>query len=451
MVKIHQPGAVATLLLALAPFLAAAAAGHEEWRLPAAGLAQLFSWDDVVIEDAHSVPLVGLAFLAEDTTERRVHSDFTGHQNATAKGTGLGAGSGRGGLQKTFADANTAANQNATKTTQTQSVRGAATAKTKQPLMTRSWFGWMRFYLTTAFVVKSLCMMCNIFYQASPLPLINEFNVKGDTGGADLAPFIAVAYGGWQWCFYGLFAYIVTSKSGFLVLVYSNVVGATLGLYYVYAFTLNCNNTAMIQRSSKYYYVLACIAAVQVCAILELQAVKALFLCGLISSCWSMIASLSLISTVPVVYENKSSKSLPVPLLVMGEISAVLWIVCGVMLWDPWITFPNCFAFLVCSFALYLCWQFPVPCSDFDSLSRAASCRSLSNDDATAAVAAAAAAAKAAELEDAAREFDPSRTSPLQRALEFVTRSTVDDERAPLNNPLHSSRLYGGTGGTGDW
>merc|ERR1719230_915471 len=122
--------------------------------------------------------------------------------------------------------------------------------------------------------------MCNIFYQASPLPLISEFQTKGDTGGADLAPFIAVAYGGWQWCFYGLFAYIVTSKSGFLVLVYSNVVGATLGLYYVYAFTLNCNNVAMIQRSTKYYQALACIAGTQFVAILVLQPVRALFFSG---------------------------------------------------------------------------------------------------------------------------------------------------------------------------
>merc|ERR1719171_609554 len=127
------------------------------------------------------------------------------------------------------------------------------------------------------FVVKSLCMMCNIFYQASPLPIISEYRTKGDTGEADLAPYLATAYSGWQWCFYGMFAYLVTNKSGFLVLVYSNVVGATLGIYYVIAFNSNCNNMAMIQRSTKYYYVLACVAGVQVVAILTMPIVKALF------------------------------------------------------------------------------------------------------------------------------------------------------------------------------
>merc|ERR1719398_173684 len=80
----------------------------------------------------------------------------------------------------------------------TVSVRGAEGAKSKQPLTARGWFGWMRFSLSFAFVVKTLCMMCNIFYQASPLPLITDITAKGDTGSADLAPFIAVAYGGWQ-------------------------------------------------------------------------------------------------------------------------------------------------------------------------------------------------------------------------------------------------------------
>merc|ERR1719183_1275448 len=217
----------------------------------------------------------------------------------------------------TFADANAAAAKAASTAVQSnakatvKSVRSILTTSKEKTPAAISWFAWMRLYLSFAFVVKALCMMCNIFYQASPLPLIEGYKAKGDTGSADLAPFIAVAYGGWQWCFYGLFAYIVTSKSGFLVLVYSNVVGATLGLYYVYAFTLNCRNTAMLQRSTKYYYVLACIMAIQFVAIISMQPVRALFFSGLISSIWSTVASLSLISTVPTVYEQKSSKSLP--------------------------------------------------------------------------------------------------------------------------------------------
>jgi uncharacterized protein with PQ loop repeat len=276
-------------------------------------------------------------------------------------------------------------------------------------------------------------MMFNMFYQASPLPLISEFKAKGDTGSADPAPFIAVAYGGWQWCFYGLFAYIVTNKSGFLVLVYSNIVGATLGLYYVYAFTLHCRNVSMLQRSEKYYFALGGIASIQLMAILMMQPVQALFFSGLISSIWSTVASLSLISTVPAVYETRSSASLPLPLLFMGEVSATLWIVCGVMLWDPWITFPNFFSFGVCTFALYLCWKFPSVCKeDVHSDDDCASCP-----------------VKEADVDD--YSHDAGRASPLQRVLGFARQTSPSLEREPLHDPMASSRLYGGTGGTGDW
>jgi len=453
--------AVTVALALLAPVVTAE--GSQNRWYPGCGVAQVYSWnsdDDLTVAALHLEPLVTgsssvtfddpeaagsalleqVALVSEDSEDTRVHTDIEGNTLVTGAGLGAGAGLGKDASQVTFADANAAAikaaaaaavQQGQMKTG--QSVRGAA--KGKQPLVARSWFGWMRFSMSFAFLVKALCMMCNICYQASPLPLITGFKAKGDTGSADLAPFIAVAYGGWQWCFYGLFAYIVTSKSGFLVLVYSNVVGATLGLYYVYTFTLNCNNAAMLQRSSKYYYVLACVACVQIIAIMTLQPVRALFFSGLISSAWSTVASLSLISTVPTVYKNRSSVSLPVPLLFMGEISAALWVLCGVVLWDPWITFPNCFAFVVCTFALYLCWKFPPDGVD------AIHCEDGEDEPIL----------RAKEVDvDEPSHFVAANASPLQRALGFVKRSSASSENLALHDSQSSARLYGGTGGTGD-
>merc|ERR1712232_192719 len=77
------------------------------------------------------------------------------------------------------------------------------------------------------------------------------------------------------------------------------------------------------------------------------------------SSAWSTVNSATLLATVPLVYKTKNSKSLPLPLLVMGVVSGFLWVVCGLMLWDPWITFPNVFALAVCIYTCYLCYIFP--------------------------------------------------------------------------------------------
>lgn len=435
-------GSVAIGLACLVP-LVSGETTLEVGSFPGFGVASVFCFnDDFVTKHAHSFhhSLLDqeLALLSESSEETRVHSGFSGRVQSRLKGAGAGTGAGKGVAQRTVVSAASATNATSSGFGRA-SIHVASDTESKQPLTAHSWFGWMRFSLSFAFVVKTLCMMCNIFYQASPLPLVNEFSNKGDTADADLAPFIAVAYGGWQWCFYGLFAYFVTNKTGFLVLVYSNVVGATLGLYYVYAFTRNCRNAAMLQKSSKYYTVLGCIAGVQLVAIVTEQPVRALFFCGLVSSAWSIIASLSLLSTLPEIYETRNSKSLPIPLIVMGAVSAMLWIICGVMLWDPWITFPNFFAIMICTFGLYLCWKFPADGS------------AETDTDAIPKDIVAKAAAKEAELEHAAREFDAAYPSSFKKALGYVSRSATIPEREPLHDAMATSRLYGATGGTGDW
>jgi uncharacterized protein with PQ loop repeat len=467
-------------------------AKEPEWQwFPAAGFAQEYDRDEDAIIASVAVPfrglakalaprekrpLEGLVLLGEDSFDTRVNglrssavkkvsvvadTNITSKTSQDVKATGAtvidasnavvsqvvgnqgssvnGSGSGQAAAIVTVAAIDKGAS-NVTDQSAAQTA-GQTAAVVKQPLATQSWFSFLRFTFSFAFVVKALCMMCNIFYQASPLPLITEFHAKGDTGDADLAPFVATAYGGWQWCFYGLFAYIVTQKSGFLVLVYSNFVGATLGLYYVYTFYLHCKNVTMTKRGEKYYMVLGSLVLVQFIAIMTLKPVSALFFSGLVSSVWSTIGSLALISTVPKVYETKNSRSLPVPLLVMGEISAILWIVCGIVLWDPWITFPNFSALLVCTFALHLCWKFPAKDPE-------AAVLDASEADII--------AASMMESTDDCSDVNVNvRTSPLQRALAYV-RSASNDEFQPLQDHMATqTHLYGScatpeTGGTGD-
>jgi hypothetical protein len=376
-------------------------------------------------------------------------ADAVGHGAAVASALGAGAGAGKVALtganvvatskvklasgKVTLATDAIGGNQGG-KLTAVDASAVDANGKKIHPLAAIGWFAWIRLSMSVGFLVKTACMVMNIFYQASPLPLINEYNAKRNTGAADLAPFIAICYGGWQWCFYGLFAWIVTGKTGFLVLVYSNFVGATLGLYYVYSFTINCRNKAMLDKTTMYYYVLVSIVAVQFIAICSLQPVRALFFSGLISSAWSTVGSLSLMVCVPTVLEKKDSSLLPVPVLVMGLFSAVLWIVCGVMLWDPWITFPNTFGLVVCIFALYLCAIYPPQGGNREEVS-------CEKDD-----------------DDVIIHNSPDieRASPLQRALAFVRSNSHEGAALQDGNEATYGATHGpgspmcGTGGTGD-
>lgn len=226
------------------------------------------------------------------------------------------------------------------------------------PTDTRSWLSWFRFTISFALVIKALCISSSIIYQASPLPMVKQFSVCG-TGDSDSAPLVSIAYGCSQWCFYGLFAYFVTRKSGFMVLVYANMFGAVLGTYYVYTFKMNCHSAQLLQKFRFYLQVLSTVVVAQLISILVLPPVRALFFSGLISSVWGVVSSLSLLTTLPTVWRTKSSSSLPGPLLWASMLTSCLWLVCGVMLRDSYIIVPNGFAVCVTTYAFSLKIHYP--------------------------------------------------------------------------------------------
>merc|ERR1719272_620367 len=105
------------------------------------------------------------------------------------------------------------------------------------------------------------------------------------------------------------------------------------------------------------------------------------------------------------------------------------------MLWDPWITFPNVIAIVVCTFALYLCWKFPADGSA-DGLLKSPPM-----------------------LVKEAAFAEPTcgsavTASPLQRSLGYFgrSRSSASIEKEAFCEPMPTMRRasYGGTGGTGD-
>merc|ERR1719207_390090 len=113
--------------------------------------------------------------------------------------------------------------------------------------------------------------MSNVLFQVSPLPSVKQFQAKHDVGEADAAPYVAIAFGGCQWCFYGLFAYLVTSRSGFLVLVQSNFLGAVLGTYYVTTFYRNCHKEDILSTLQKYVSGISSLVLLEVCSLSTLS------------------------------------------------------------------------------------------------------------------------------------------------------------------------------------
>lgn len=198
--------------------------------------------------------------------------------------------------------------------------------------------------VTLAMIVKALCVMGNVLVQVSPLPQVRRWDNQGCTGGADPAPYVAIAFSGLQWCFYGFFAWVTTSGSGFLILVQSNCLGAILGAYYVRTFYANCCDHFSLASLQKYISAISALVLLQLCAMCAIPADRALFLTGIIACCGSFTNAASMLVTVPAVFREKSSRSILVPYVVANLVSAVLWSSCGIMIKDPLVITPNVFA-----------------------------------------------------------------------------------------------------------
>lgn len=210
-----------------------------------------------------------------------------------------------------------------------------------------------------AFVVKALCILSNVIFQVSPLPQVQEFEQNGNTGMTDAAPLMSILYSGWQWCFYGSFAFYITNKSGFLMLVYSNASGALLGLYYVFKFNRYCMDQQSIGQLHLYLKAAVAMASIQVIALNVLSNSSALFFCGLLSSISSVIGATSLCATLPKVIRTQCSASINVELLVVGFASSVLWVICGIMLSDFWIACPNFMCLTIQTICFFFVMFFP--------------------------------------------------------------------------------------------
>merc|ERR1719401_2149338 len=123
-----------------------------------------------------------------------------------------------------------------------------------------------------------MCMACNVLVQVSPYSQVKHWEHRECTGESDAAPYVAIAFGGWQWCFYGTFAWRVTEQSGFLLLVHSNCLGALLGTYYTITFYKNCRNPAMLNSLQMYLSAVVSLVVLQMCQLVVLPPERALFL-----------------------------------------------------------------------------------------------------------------------------------------------------------------------------
>lgn len=213
--------------------------------------------------------------------------------------------------------------------------------------------------ITFMSMLKAFCMAGNILVQISPYPQVQRWEATGCTGDSDAAPYVSIAFGGWQWCYYGLFAFFVTKRSGFLILVHSNCLGAVLGTYYSIAFYRNCKHDHSLGGLQRYASAVIMLVLFQLCSLAVLPVERALFVTGLISSFCSFIGAISVLVSLPRVIRTHDSSSIPALLVSANTVSSIVWCICGWMLDDPLIAAPNIVGCVSGAICLTLKYMYP--------------------------------------------------------------------------------------------
>lgn len=196
----------------------------------------------------------------------------------------------------------------------------------------------------TQLAVKVLATASNVILQLSPLPLVMTMKVKKSAMNFSPFPFVALTACGYQWSFYGYFAYAATDNVGFLMLVYANILGLVLGVYYLWTF---CQVAERSLVSWQIAGMTALLLGEYLFCVSAEDLNTALFVAGLLSAALSIVVSCSTVVAIPAAVKSDSLQAMPVDIVVASFISCVLWTVLGLMLHDPWVTVPNGLGLLV--------------------------------------------------------------------------------------------------------
>jgi uncharacterized protein with PQ loop repeat len=221
----------------------------------------------------------------------------------------------------------------------------------------KPWHMWSTSSLLTtvsfAAFVKSMCIAGNMMVQLSPFPQVLRWKSQHSTGHSDAAPFVAIAFGGAQWSFYGLLSWIVTRNHGFLVLVQANFLGAVLGTYYLFEFYRNCSSELSLSRLRKYLTAVFMLVLVELCGVISLSPERAVLGAGLISSLCSVLGASAVLVTLAEVIRSKDARSIPGLFAFASLCSSIMWCFCGCLLHDRKIAMPALIHICFTTVALY--------------------------------------------------------------------------------------------------
>jgi solute carrier family 50 protein (sugar transporter) len=212
---------------------------------------------------------------------------------------------------------------------------------------------WLRL-LSFSFLLKAAAIMSSVNLTLSPLRAIWKIQQERDTGV--LAPycFFCVAVCGLQWCAYGTFAFLVTNNYGFLILVYSNVLGVVMGTYYVYTYWCNMYDVNRKKQFKDCCYAAAAIYTFEAVVVPVASHARALLIVGTMSACMSVLVSCAPLAELKSILKSRDASGIPRDIVFASFMASILWLACAALLHDLWILVPNVAGLVLGGFQLFL-------------------------------------------------------------------------------------------------
>jgi solute carrier family 50 protein (sugar transporter) len=212
---------------------------------------------------------------------------------------------------------------------------------------------WLRL-LSFSFLLKAAAIMSSVALTLSPLRIIWKIQNAKDT--LTFAPycFFCVAVCGLQWCSYGTFAFLVTSNYGFLILVYSNVLGVVMGTYYIYTYWCNMNEEFRKKQFKDCCFAAAAIYVFEATVVPSCSHARALLIVGTMSACMSVLVSCAPLAELQKILKSRDASGIPSDIVMASFVASNLWLACAVLLHDMWILVPNVAGLVLGGFQLFL-------------------------------------------------------------------------------------------------
>jgi hypothetical protein len=130
----------------------------------------------------------------------------------------------------------------------------------------------------------------------------------------------------------------VMDNPGFLMLVYANILGFVLGIFYLQTFA-NFSTCPTLWKNHVIGWSIFLALELIICHIINVS--TALLISGGVSALLSVFVSASPLASVSELIKANDLSTMPIDMIFASFLSSALWLWCGYLLQDPWVWIPN--------------------------------------------------------------------------------------------------------------